>query len=58
MTEAIAVVGWPESGGPRVPQGLLGLALSLAALAWSGWTGYSRWQSAKAAAAGAKEKST
>jgi hypothetical protein len=58
ITEAIAVVGWPEGGGPRVADGFLGLTLSLAALVWSGWTGYSRWQRAKAASSGAKEKST
>jgi hypothetical protein len=57
MTEAIAVVGWPEGGGPRVADGFLGLTLSLAALTWSGWTGYSHWQKVKAVSSGAKEKS-
>jgi hypothetical protein len=47
MMEAVAVTGWPEGGGPEVPQGLLGLGLSLAALAWSGWTGYAGWQRAR-----------
>jgi len=47
MTEAIAVVGWPEGGGPLARQGWLGLALGFGALAWSGGTSYARWRKAQ-----------
>ena len=36
----------PLDGGPSATEGMIGLALSLLAWAWSGWTGYRLWRAA------------
>jgi hypothetical protein len=47
MVETLSTLELPKGGGPYAREGLLGLGLSMAALAWSGWSGYRIWQQAR-----------
>ena len=47
MVDTLTTLAFPPGGGRYAGQGLLGLVLSFASMAWSGWWGYRTWQQAR-----------